>query len=145
MIWSYRVKGAGLVSQLLSRNPKDLLVACLLCETNHASLTNQCLTTAVMCTVPDPSSRPSHLYHLSSPRPAIGQSGYINPLDSVTLYRVQYNVGCNQTKDPKSRYSKQGSKREIISYKASTDSPRRKADGYQISCVGLRRAEYGPE
>ena len=38
----------------------------LVCENNQASLTNQCLTTPAMCTVPDPSPRTSALHHLSS-------------------------------------------------------------------------------
>ena len=63
----------------------------LLCETNHASLTNQCLTAPVMCTVPNPSPRPSHLHQLFQYDPAKGLSGDIDPLDStVTLYSIQY-------------------------------------------------------
>ena len=38
----------------------------LLCETNHASLTNKCLTAPAVCTVPDPSPRPSALHDFSS-------------------------------------------------------------------------------
>ena len=53
----------------------------LLRETNHASLTNQCLTRPAMCTVPEPSPRPSHLHQLFQYDPAKGISGDINPLD----------------------------------------------------------------
>ena len=62
----------------------------LLCETNHAILANQCLTAPVMCTVPDPSPRPSHLHQLSSLRPAIGQSGDVNPLGFSNA--IQYSI-----------------------------------------------------
>ena len=72
----------------------------LLCETNHASLTSQCLTAPVMCTVPDPNPRPCHLHQVFQYDLAKGLPGGINPLDStVTLYRVQYNVECSQTID----------------------------------------------
>ena len=65
MIWSYRVTGEGLVIQLLKRNPQKASGR-LLCETNHASLTNKCLTAPAICTVPDPSPRQSALHDFTS-------------------------------------------------------------------------------
>ena len=68
-----------------TRSVKELLTRILqwpfsrlLCETNRASLTNQCLTRPIMCTVPDPSPRPSAVHQLSLLRPAIEQSGDID-------------------------------------------------------------------
>ena len=60
----------------------------LLCETNHASLTNQCLTRPVMFTVPDPSPRPSQLHQLFQYDPAKGLSGDINLLVQYLRYSV---------------------------------------------------------
>ena len=65
MICSYRVAGAGVVIQLLKRNPQKASGR-LLCENNHASLINQCLTAPAICTVPDPSPGPSALHDFSS-------------------------------------------------------------------------------
>ena len=62
-------KEAGRLVSVVSRNPERSFGR-LLCETNHASVTNQCLTAPAMCTVPDPSPRSSALHHLSSLRPA---------------------------------------------------------------------------
>ena len=60
-------------------------------------------------------------------RPSDGNQVTSNLNCPVPRVYIQYNVGYNQTRDRKPRYSKQGSEREIISYEASTDSPRRKA------------------
>ena len=86
--------------------PKHLLVAC--CETDHARLTNYCLmrTSNVNGTRPDTYARinfmDSHYYG------QLLDNRVISTLNStVTLYRVQYNVGCSQTRDRKPRYSKE--------------------------------------
>ena len=47
-------KGVGGQSVVKTEPPKRPFGR-LLCETNHAGLTNQCLTAPAMCTVPDPS------------------------------------------------------------------------------------------
>ena len=61
--------GAGRSVSVVHRTPKRPFGR-LLCETNHASLTNQCLTAPAMCTVPDPSPQSIALHRLSSLRPA---------------------------------------------------------------------------
>ena len=77
------VKGEGdpVSQEVVTTDTPKRPVGRMLCETNHASLTNQCLTTPVMCMVPDQSPRPSHLHQLSSLQPVIGLSGDIDPLD----------------------------------------------------------------
>ena len=64
MIWSYRVKGRA-VSFVVKTEPQRPL-ASLLCEINHASLTNKCLIAPAVCTVPDPSPRPSAFHDFST-------------------------------------------------------------------------------
>ena len=95
---------------------------CLLYETNDASLTTKCLTMPGVCTVPDPSPRPSDLQQLSLILP--GQ--LMTQVKSTLLiqyrrHRLQYNVGYSQTRDLKPSYNTE------ISYSherhnASTDS-----------------------
>ena len=62
-----RVKSTGGdgFDQLLNGTPKRPL-ASLLCETNDASLTTKCLTAPAVCTVPDPSPRPSAFHDFAT-------------------------------------------------------------------------------
>ena len=85
----------------------------LLCETYHAGLTNQCLTASGMCTVSDSSPRSSALHHLSSSTTQRKDQVILTMDSTVTLYRVQYNVGCNQTRDRKPKYSYRNCSHEL--------------------------------
>ena len=53
------------VSSVVKTEPQRSL-ASLLCEINHASLTNKCLIAPAVCTVPNPSPRPSAFHDFST-------------------------------------------------------------------------------
>ena len=76
-------------------------LASLLHETNYASLTTKCLIMPGVCTVPDTSPRPSAFHDSSSVQLAHCDPGETNPFVQYLLYKIQYNVGSSQTRDPK--------------------------------------------
>ena len=98
---------------------------CLLCETNHASLTNQCLTAPAMCTVPDPSPRPSVLHHFSSLRASHGNQ--VTSIHTHTISRTEFSImsGVARHEALRPRYSYRNCilMNDMIS---PDDSPRRK-------------------
>ena len=78
MILVIPCKGAGDQLSCKSGNPQKASGR-LLCEINYASLTNKCLTAPVVCTVPDPSPRPSALHDFFQYDPPHDEQGDINP------------------------------------------------------------------
>ena len=75
-------RGGGGIDQLLNGTPKRPL-ASLLCEINDASLTNKCLITPGVCTVPDPSPRASAFHDSSSSTISHDEPGEINLFGTV--------------------------------------------------------------
>ena len=60
-----RVKPRGEGGLTSYKNGTQRPLVSLFCEINHASLTNKCLITPAVCTVPDPSPLPSAFHDFS--------------------------------------------------------------------------------
>ena len=133
MIWSYRVKG-WTVSQLLKRNPQKASGR-LLCEANHASLTNKCLTAPAMCTVPDPNPRPSTLHDFSSSTTRHGDqvtSIHTNIISS-TEFSIMLGVARRESPKPRYRYRKHDLMSITMPRSIATRHRIKVVDGFQIN------------